>query len=694
MQKPEQMPMSSPWVVHTARLALLGVALLLFMPSANYDFSHYDDDYQVIENPLIRSLAPRAVARMFATFHITSYYPVRLLSFALDYAVWGLDPVGYHLTNVACHTVNVLLVFSLVLRILRKHSVPAEEEGAQTGLRLDNWRVFAAFCGAGLFAVHPVVVEPVAWIAGREELLMTLFALLGFHFHLLARGVPWPVRRPAAGRGAGEPAPGTRVRWPAHAAAACCCALSCMSNVIGVILPFLALAYDLCLFGRRPARGRVAAAGALLTGTWPLWLIAAGAGIVKKVGDVLANAARPFPSAVNLTAGERILTVFHTYWLHIQGVLWPKVLTIVFPNVIPQSPLDPGVLLGLWLMIGTAFALLALRRLRMLLFGLVWFLVTTVPVTQVMPHHVFRADRFLYLGLAGLAVAAGAGLVRAHRRKWHAVACGAFAAAVLGAFGVQATSQLQHWKNAFTLFTHALVVYPDNEIAHNNLGVALGRQGNVRKAIGHFSRAIELAPDYINAHQNLGNALAGLGRRDEARAHYSKVLRLEPQNTDVARSLGMLLIEDKKYEEAWPVFSAALDRAPQQAVLFNNAGVALAGMGKNEDAIRYYDRALSLSPMYADAYYNLANVLIRVGETERGITAYSRALRVNPDYVNAHHNLGVALAGKGRFEEALTHFSAALELNSHDADVRRSLDELQRYLKQRGWTPPEDDDER
>ncbi|MBN1673580.1 MAG: tetratricopeptide repeat protein [Kiritimatiellae bacterium] len=623
-----------------ASLALIVGAL--FAPALRFDFAYYDDDVQVLENPLVRSLGPRALLRTFTGLSVRSYYPVRVLSFALDYKLSGVKPAGYHRTNVLIHLLNVLLLFALVRRVCRE-TAPA---GRGTEQAPD---VLAAFLAACLFGVHPVVVEPVAWVAGREELLTVLFGLACLHFHLSALA--------CGGREAPCRVPG----WAHHALSVACCALACMSNAVGAVVPGLVFAHDL---GFRPPRRRGRVAVYIVLG-----LMAAGTTALKLWSNAAAVAAVREPPGPHmlLSAGERFLTVLNTYRLNVATLVWPHTLIVPYPATVPDRAWESGVLLGAALAAGTLAALWLARRRRVVWVGLVWFVVGLAPAAQLLPHHVFRADRFLYLPLAGVALAL-AGMLRplGARRTWRAVAlcaCGAACAAL----GVRSVFQLQYWSDPITLFGHTLTVDAANPIALNNRGVALSRAGRYEAAASHFAKAIALSGRNAEAYNNLGLAFLRQGRLDDAMRQFPKALAIDPAYVDAHHNLAFTLAKQGRHELAQEHYSAALRLNPGYSEAHYNLGRLRADEGKLDEAIGFFSAAIRANPDYGVAHYNLANALVAKGDVQAAIRHYSEAVRLNADDAEAHHNLALVLQRRGQPQAAIGHFSEALRVNAHDA---------------------------
>ncbi|MBN1675308.1 MAG: tetratricopeptide repeat protein [Kiritimatiellae bacterium] len=617
---------------------LLAVVVALFAQTVGYDFASYDESGQVIENPLVRSLGPRNLTRIFTRYSVTNYYPVRLLSFALDYRLWRLDARGYHLANVLAHAANVLLLYALGLRL--------------TGLGGGPRRRLPAFLAALLFTVHPAVVEPAAWVGGREELLMVFFGLLAVLAYIRAGAC------------------GGRRRLLGYGLSALACAGACLCNIVGVVIPGLLVALELC--GVRPEgpAGFRAQLVAVLRRTGAHWAIAIAAVIVKKIGDAATTAPGAVIAEMNLGLGARVLTVLHTYAMNVRTLVWPTELILIYPKTVPQSVMAPGVIAGV-LLAGLSLWLLWRSRHRpLVLFGLLWFAIGLAPSAQIVPHHIYRADRFLYLPLAGLGMALAFLVPTPARRRWPTAVYG-LAALLLAA---RAFGQVRVWRNAETVFVHCLNAYPGCIDAHNNLGIYLFRQGRVHDAWPHFVKALELDADNAEANYNMGVALDQQARFEDAARHYRRTLAIRPDYVEAHNNLGNILRRTDRLEEALAHYSAAIRANPEFAEAYNNAGLVLAIQGREGAAIGHFQEALRLNPELGKAHNNLGIALDRKGRLLEALQHYSRAVELGPNDVEALYNLGNALVRSGQRDAAAAPLSRVLQLQPGHQEARRLLE--------------------
>ncbi|MBN1676522.1 MAG: tetratricopeptide repeat protein [Kiritimatiellae bacterium] len=636
-------------------LLVLGV----FLQTVRYAFTNYDENFQVVDNPLIRSLAPANMARIFSRFSLTNYYPVRVLSFAVDYAVWGLDPSGYHLTNVLVHAANVWLLWLLAAGLLASRAPDARTGAAASG---PGWAAACAFCGAGLFAVHPVVVEPVAWVGGREELLMLLFGLLCLHAH-----------RKALAAGAAARA------WRWRALAVLACVLSCLSNVVGAIVPAIVLAHDSCLHGA--GRGSDPASEhahpARPACSWYLLPIGLVTVVIKKVADHLARPVGWVAEGTDLSIAARLLTIPDTFWLNVRTLLWPRHLAVIYPAQVPTGILEPGVILGV-VLIGAVAAWIGFSRRRrpLLCFGFVWFVLGLAPSAQILPHHIFRADRFLYLPLAGLALAVSAGLGVWPRRAALRRPVLGVAVLLLAGLGFLSARRAAVWRDSLTLFRDCLQTHPESVKALVNVGDALLREGRLAEAMPAFSRALALDPDDADAHFNCANALLKAGSIELAAFHYSQAVALFPAHVRAHNNLGTVLLRKRELAAAERHFRHAVQVDPRNVDYRCNLGAVLADLGQLDAALTELREVLELFPGSTAARFNMGLIHARKGDWQAARRCYEDVLARDAAHFPAAYQLGRLLARQGDRAGAMAALARAVQLRPDHAGAAELLAEL------------------
>ena len=513
-------------------VAIVAAVLLAYLPLHEAGFINYDDDVWLTGNPRVRSgLTQAGVTWAFTTFQGGNWLPLTWLSHQLDWTLFGANPLGHHLVNLALHVANALLLFSLLRRL--------------TGTL---WRSALV---AALFALHPIHVESVAWVTERKDLLCACFTLLA------ASAYRSCVSRPA----------GTRC-----AATVALHALSLAAKPMSVTLPILLLILDSWPLGRWRIDGsaRPGTRLRLVVEKMPLLLLSASASALALVAQRTAGAMQ-FGEA--FPAGTRVANAVCSLGAYLGQTLWPAGLAVFYP----YRATIPGGAIAATAVLLAAISLAAWwfrHRAPMLLMGWLWYLVMLSPVLGlVQVGQQARADRYTYLGLTGIFLAAtwglGAitGLSRSGARAAPAVAC-----ALLAACGALTWRQAGFWRDSVSLFTHTLAVTAENFPAHNNLGAALYESG----------------------------------RPEDAKAQFEATLRINPEHFNARANLAVILLEGHKYAAAADQFQKLLAVQPRNFRLHVNLGNALLGLGRVEEALRHNEQAVLLAPESPEAQRSLA----------------------------------------------------------------------------------------
>lgn len=616
-------------------LVLVAMVVIAYAPVRRHDFVNLDDPQYVSENPHVAGgLTWPGVAWTLTARHAGNWHPLTWLSHMLDVQLLGTNAGAHHLTSVLLHIVNSLLLFGLLRRM--------------TGAL---WR--SAFVAA-LFAVHPLHVESVAWVAERKDVLSTLFGVLTLWAYFEY------VRKP---------------RPAGYAAVLTLFALGLMAKPMLVTLPFLLLLLDHWPLGRVPQRS----SRQLLLEKLPLFALSLASSVVTFAVQQHGGAVKGLDV---LPLGQRLANALVAYVGYISQMLWPAGLAALYP----YRPIPGWQAAGAFVVLAavSVVATRAARRHPYLPVGWFWYLGTLVPVIGlVQVGSQPMADRYTYVPLVGLFIMLAWGIPELLASWRHRSLLPAAAGFVVLACAIAAREQVRHWKDSLSLWEHALQVTTENYRAHQNLGHILTKQGRPTEAIPHYSEALRIKPDSAEAHNNLGHALADQGRAAEAIAHYSEAVRLVPDFEEAHNNLGVALVGQGKTDEAIGHLTEALRIKPGLAVTHNNLGVALAAQAKIDEAARHFSEALRIKPNYADAHKNLAlthsargTALAEQGKVDEAIGELREALRMKPDEPDFHYDLAVLFFRKGRTSDAIRHFETALTLDPGHQSARRALDAL------------------
>ena len=556
----------------------------------HFEFVNFDDPEYVSGNIHVRAgLTGSSVAWAFTSTEAANWFPLTWLSHMSVYQLFGLDSGWHHLANVLFHTLASLLLFAAF-----QHMTGA------------LWRsALVAF----LFALHPLHVESVAWVAERKDVLCALFWFLTIWCY--ARYV----RRPSAA---------------GYLFVVAAFAGGLMSKSMMVTLPLVLLLLDLWPLGRPRRIG-------LVWEKLPLVAMASAVSLVTYISQQQGNAIRSLSS---LPFGLRVANALLTYVRYIVRMFWPAKLAVYYPYPHELPPWQVAaavvVLAGI-----TALAVRWFRDYPYLAVGWFWYLGTLAPVIGlVQVGGQSSADRYTYLPMVGLTIMlswGAADLVQKYPRA--RMAATAAAVAACGACVALTWIQLGYWTNSEALFQHAVDVTTDNYIAHNNLADDYLVHLRNEEARGHVVEALRLNPNYPEAHINLATILRRSGQLDESEKEYRTALTLQENNVDGHSGYGALLLRQ----------------------------------GRVNEALRELRRVVELRPEYAEGHHDLGRLLASVGRVDDAMAQFSEAIRLRPDYAEAHHSLGFALAGRGRLNEAVVEFAAEAELLPQDANVHNNL---------------------
>ena len=613
-------------------LALVAVTLVLYLPVRSYPFIGFDDPGYVTENPRVTAgLSWSAVRWALTSGYFANWHPLTWISHMVDVQLFGLNGGAHHLTNLVLHVANTLLLFVLLTKM--------------TGA------VGRSAFVAALFAVHPMHVESVAWVAERKDVLSTAFWLLTTWAYLVYTRKPQLLR---------------------YGLVLLLYALGLMSKPMLVTLPCTLLLLDVWPL-RRAVIGESPRAVwlRLLYEKIPLFALAAASSVITFLVQRTSGAVE---SLTVVPLSVRTANAILAYWLYVQKLAVPTGLAILYSY--PTNLFVGTVLLALAAVVAVSvIAVRASHTRPYLLVGWLWFLGTLVPVIGIVQvGKQPMADRYSYIPSIGLFVLVAWGAADLLTRlRAPRPAAPILSVLAVGVFTLVAQRQLQYWRLSSELWKHTIAVTGENYLAENNLGWDLVREHKPDEAIPHYLEAIRLRPRFIGGHTNLALALAELGRVDEAIVQFEEALRLEPKNHLVNLHLGFALSRKGRLDDAASQFKEAIRLKPDYVEAHNGLGLVLARKGDVEGAIREYNEALRGMPTFAEAHSNLGAALAGQGKLDEAITHFSAAIREKPELVDAHNNLGVALSSQGKLDEAIAQFTEAIRLNPNYANAHAGL---------------------
>ena len=560
----------------------------------------FDDYAAIVNNGDIRQLWPLWRAPEASERPSINGRPLVRLSLAFNYAMGGLETVEYHAVNIALHIGCALIFYALLLR-----------SSARLGL---------AFCGALLWLVHPLNTQVVNYITQRSESLMAL-CYLGTLYCAARCGVGWSI------------------------GAVICCGLGMASKEIMVTAPVAVWLYD-----RAWGAGSLVAALRARPGLY--------AGLVACWGILAAlMASAPHGASVGFGRGigpfQYLLNQCQVVVGYLSKFAWPYPLLLDYgrPQVLTASIVWPQAAFLLLLVGGSVW--LAKRRPQLGFCALFFFLVLAPTSSLVPVVNEVGADRRVYLPLCGLCAL----VVVADRWRWWVLAAA-------GVLAIVTIGRNEVYRDPVHLWSADVAALPGNYRAHNNLGLALVRAGQMQEAVSHFQHALALEPSFAEAHNNLGLALAKLGYGDQASEHYRRALAENPAYASAHNNLGTALVAVGDSSGALRHFRQAVAIDSDFVSAYNNLGLLLIGAGDRQGAKAHYRRALVANPDYGQAHVNWGLLLAAEGRWEEALGHYRRAVAVEPDLAAAHFNLGAALEETGHEREAEQSYRVALALDS------------------------------
>jgi len=534
----------------------------------DHGFLKIDDPEYVIENYSIHhGLTLKVVAWSFATNHAANWHPLTWLSHLLDYQLYGLNPRGHNLTNLALHVANTVLLFLLLVKLTAA--------------------LWPSALVAALFALHPLHVESVAWVAERKDVLSAFFFLTTIWAYA------WYTE-----------APSLRRYLPVFLSFA----LGLMAKPMLVTLPFVLLLLDYWPLGRlapaAPAAGKRGGAPPpafrwsrqqILPLIWekvPLLALTAASCALTIVAQKKAMA------PLTLTLGSRIGNALVAYVLYLGKTLWPLNLAVFYPH--PENCLPLWQAVGAGLLLGgcTYLVLKMAGRHPYLLLGWFWYLGTLVPVIGLVQVGAqAMADRYTYIPLVGIFIIlawGAADLTASWRRRRLVLALAA--GVLLPLLMVLAWVQTGYWRNTLLLFEHAARVTENNYSAYQLLIDLYGEKGRLAEAVSMFRNTIRIRPGYAEAYNSMGNAYAKQDMVAEAIAMYREAIRLKPEFARAYNSLGIDLGRQGNLDEAIAALKKAIDLKPDFSEAYCNLGIAYALQGKRQEAMAMFQEAVKINP--------------------------------------------------------------------------------------------------
>ena len=614
----------------------------VFLPALSHGFITYDDPTYVTENAHVTAgLGWEGLRWAFGATDASNWHPLTWISHMVDYQVFGMRAWGHHLTSVLLHAANAALLF-LALRRMTGDAGPS---------------LFVA----GLFGLHPLHVESVAWVAERKDVLSTFFLMLVLIAYA-KRAESLRLGRPGA--------------WIHYAAALVLFGLGLMCKPMLVTLPCALLLLDFWPLSRW--RGGTASARLLLAAEKvPFLFLAAAASLATLHAQGHGGA---IGSADEFPIGVRLAHAPVAYVGYLAKCFFPRHLAIFYP-FFGETPPVAATLLAVGLLLAITLVSAVWIRRPYLIVGWLWFVGTLVPVIGlVQVGGQAMADRYTYVPLIGIFImlawsAADLGAFwRVSRRAMTAAGC-----AVMVVLGILTSHQLSFWSDGEVLFRHAAAVTQNNWVAHANLYATLARSAKP-EARAELEQTLGILAAFAEKHDQKGVELAGQGRSAEAVAEFRKAIQIMNTLPGPHFNLGTTLARlPGKLPEAAEEFQKAVDLKPDFVEARFNLALAMARTpGRTAQAVEQFRQTVSLKPDYAEAWYSLGIMLgaSKDGEGEAA-QAYRRVVALRPDFYQAHFRLGMILArDPSKRDEAIKELEDALRLRPDLTQAKAMIEQL------------------
>ena len=629
------------WKYYSLGIILL-ISFVIYLPAFDNKLLAWDDENYIKNNPLVYSINLKDI---FSQYVMGNYHPLTILTFAIEYQIFGLNETGYHVVNVLLHLLNVVLVFYAINLLTNKPAV--------------------ALVASLLFGIHPLHVESVAWAAELKDLLYTFFFLASYIFYL-------------------KYLTSQQKKLLVFSLLLFC--LSLLSKAMAASLPVVLILTD--YFKGRKINGKS------LLEKLPFILLSIAFGIVA----VWAQRSSGATEVVKFDFLQRLVFACYGFIMYIFQLFFPLNLSAYYPYPIKSTESVPAqYYLYPVLVAGLIFAVLySLKVTKKFFFGMGFFAITIFLVLQLLPvGGAIIADRYSYVPSIGIFYLAGEGFNLLLNKKLKAPAFVLLAIITLF-FSVRTYTRCNIWNNDLTLWNDVISKYQTVPIAYNNRGLIYLHEGKIDTALNDFNKAIELKPDYAKAYNNRGtlyinqnkhdealkdfdkaiefmpaaeafhlgrgNALKNKNRIDEALMEYDKAISLKPDFVEAFYSRGNLFMSQGKYSQAIEEYTKAIALNPNNIESYLNRGNSFRDNKQFDAALKDYEKAIILDPNFALAYFNRGILFMNRTMNDQALKDFDKAIQLNPGYVQALHNKGNIFYQEKRFEEAIASFSNAIKI--------------------------------
>ncbi len=614
-------------------IVIMLLTVIAFSPVFTAEFTNWDDQGYVTENPVIQSLNAENLKLIFTENFVANYHPLTMLSLALDYAVAGESATWFHSVNLLLHLLNTLLVFYFVLLLFKKQQLPYFKD--------------MALLVAALFGIHTLHVESVAWVAERKDVLYSFFFLLSLIAYV-------------------KYADTSKLKFYLLALVLFMLSLFSKGQAITLAVVLVPLDY---LLNRKILSAKV------LLEKLPFLALAIAFGIIALRAQQNDNAlAATIQDEVSFF--ERMLFASYGYVQYHMKLIMPINLSAIYPY---PPKIDGsfgmkfyGYFLAAILLIASMFYLA--RKNKLAAFGILFFMATIAVVIQIIPvGSAIMADRYAYLPSIGFFILLVTGMHWLITKRGMAyTSLASISIIYLLLLSGLSYNRAQVWENSMTLWNDVLAKNENVEIALNNRGSLLYKSGKYQQALNDFTKAIEISPDRAETYNNRGGVLNDLKDYKGALRDYSKALALDASYEKAYYGMGGVYLSQNQFEKAIDQYDQAINLNPTYAAAYSNRANAKINLSRVQEAMADFDEALRINPNYVEAYSNRGIARVVLGDFNGAIKDYSFALSLKSDDALTYYLRALAYEMIGKKQEACNDLSRSVSLGFQAARQKQA----------------------
>jgi Flp pilus assembly protein TadD len=556
------------------------LAAILYFNSLGNQFTNWDDG-MIYQNPQVRHLDWTGIKKIFTFEQGNTYQPIRMLSYAVDYHFWKLNPVGYHITNIFYYILTCITIFFTIYLLsakLRKEASP-------------NSHGRVAIFGGLLFAAHPVHVEAVTWLAARKEVLQGFFFFLAFNFYLKGR----------------EEETSKKIVYLSIVLASFL--LAVLSKSSAVVFPGVIILYEV-------SRGKEKLAS-FIKGHW-VFIVAAVvlSGIFTYIMMKVMFEAGGIKQYKGDSFASNLLICVYVFLQNIRLLFFTINYSAAYSFLVNMPVFClTNVILFLITFSLFAFSVLSLRRTKIFFFSFFFFFITLLPYLNIIPISTLKADRYVFIASFSYVFMLGIAFDHFYVYQHKKFSEGFFKllsvvifASLLAGYSFMTIRQNTLWENSYTLWADAVEKHPESSTANALMGVVYMELGMDRDAIKHLEKAVRLVPyDYLSRN-NLGIVYGRSDEPEKALKEFSSAMQLKPDDDTIKINLSVFYQRQKEYKKAEEVLQYLLLKSPQNANLHFRLGLIHRDAGRNEEAVSEFLKSVELAPHIINGYEELGNI--------------------------------------------------------------------------------------